>query len=170
MALAEQLSAGKTTACEKVRAFYDYVGDELVYSFNGRDWGAQAALGEMGADCTEYSDLLIALSRAMGIPARYREGVLYIEYASAAAAQRTRLDRGLPAWFRLDAAGPHPGSHIADACDDYFASLPADHILVTNGRNPSTLRGASYFSHLYWPGNSTDIRIEDFGWEITAVE
>jgi hypothetical protein len=76
-ALARRLSAGKNTTCEQVRAFYDYIGDNLLYSYNGASWGAQAALGEMGADCTEYASLLIALSRAAGIPARYLEGLYH---------------------------------------------------------------------------------------------
>ena len=71
VALASELSRGKKTVCQQVRAFYDYIGNELVYSYNGDSWGAQAALGPMGADCTEYTSLLVALSRAQGIPARY---------------------------------------------------------------------------------------------------
>ena len=30
----EELSKGNKTTCEQVRAFYDYAGDELFYSFN----------------------------------------------------------------------------------------------------------------------------------------
>src|SRR5688572_9249054 len=60
VALASELSRGKKTICQQVRAFYDYIGDELVYTYNGKSWGAQAALGAMGADCTEYTSLLAA--------------------------------------------------------------------------------------------------------------
>jgi len=76
VSLAEELSTPNQTVCEQVKAFYDYIGNNLVYSYNGEDWGAQAALGKMGADCTEYSSLLIAMSRAIGVPARYVEGLL----------------------------------------------------------------------------------------------
>ena len=79
VALAGKLSQGKGTVCQQVRAFYDYIGNTLVYTYNGANWGAQAALGPMGADCTEYTDLLVALSRARGIPARYFEGLLYLD-------------------------------------------------------------------------------------------
>jgi hypothetical protein len=113
--LAQQLSRGKQTACEQVRAFYDYIGNHLVYSYNGANWGAQAALGEMGADCTE----------TLG---------------------RSSITR-----------------------DDHFAHLTPDHIIVTVGRNPSTLRGASYWTHLYWPGTSTEIRIQDFEWFFATI-
>ncbi len=79
VALARELSQGKSTVCQQVRAFYDYIGNNLVYTSNGQNWGAQAALGPMGSDCTEYSSLLVALSRSQGIPARYFEGLLYLD-------------------------------------------------------------------------------------------
>jgi hypothetical protein len=51
--------------------------------------------------------------------------------------------------------------------DKYFAANNTDHIIVTRGRNPSALRGGNYYTHIYWPGLSTEIKIEYFGWEIT---
>ena len=51
----------------------------------------------------------------------------------------------------------------------YFAHYTADHIIVTIGTNPSVLRGSHYWTHLYWPGDST--RIHAIGeWEIELVE
>ena len=167
--LSQELSEGQDTVCEQVRAFYDYVGSNLVYSYNGADWGAQAALGEMGADCTEYASLMMALSRAAGIPARYLEGV----WAGGETGQddaRTEhawLEVYLPGvgWTPMD---PTLGRSSIGR-EEYFAHLPPDHIIVTVGRNPSTLRGASYFTHLYWPGKSTEIRVEGFEWVVTPA-
>lgn len=166
-ALAASLSRGKTSVCEQARAFYDYVADNLVYTFNGRDWGAQAALGEMGADCSEYASLTIALARAAGIPARYLEGILYLDPATADLARREHawLEVYLPqtGWAPLD---PTLGRSLG-LREKYFAANIPDHILVTRGRNPSALRGASYYTHIYWPGPSAEIKIEQFGWQIT---
>ncbi len=167
--LARQLSQGKHSACEKIEAIYNYIGNHLVYSYNGASWGAQAALGEMGADCTEYSSLMIALSRAMGIPAQYFEGVLYLSKVTEGLARTEHawLQVYLPGmgWAPMDPTmGRSPQNRR-----DYFARIPPDHIIVTRGRNPSTLRGASYFTHLYWPGNSTQIQVEDFGWVVTPA-
>jgi hypothetical protein len=53
--------------------------------------------------------------------------------------------------------------------DQYFAHHTVEHIIVTVGRNPSTLRGSSYWSHLYWPGDSTKISIEDAEWIIDPI-
>ncbi len=165
--LSSQLAQGRATACAKLRAFYDYIGSHLVYTFNGRDWGAQAALGPMGADCTEYSDLLIALSRAAGIPARYVEG-LYFGPEENARTEHAWVEVYLPGvgWTPVD---PTLGRSSVSS-DAYFARIPANHILITRGRNPSPLRGGSYFSHLYWPGNSTTIRVEDYRWAIEPVQ
>lgn len=169
LGLAQTLSKGMENACEQVRAFYDYVGDELIYTYNRNNWGAQAALGTMGADCTEYSSLMIALSRASGIPARYYEGILYLEGHPEGIAQTEHawLDVYLPGvgWAAMD---PTLGRPLSNR-DQYFAHHTPDHIIVTVGRNPSTLRGSSYWSHLYWPGDSTTIRVENAEWAITPI-
>ena len=106
VALAGKLSQGQGTVCQQVRAFYDYIGNNLVYTYNGANWGAQAALGPMGSDCTEYTDLLVALSRARGIPARYFEGLLYLDNNTATLA---RMEHAWPdvymptaGWVALD--------------------------------------------------------------------
>ncbi len=170
--LAKRLSEGKETACDQVRAFYDYIGDELLYTYNGASWGAQAALGEMGSDCTEYSSLLIALSRASGIPARYLEGLNHNgdgggDSDAPAQQEHAWVEVYLPGsgWTPLD---PTLGRSSLTR-DKHFAHATTNHIIVTKGRNPSTLRDGSYFTHLYWPGQSAEIRVTDFGWDITAA-
>jgi transglutaminase-like putative cysteine protease len=123
----------------------------------------------MGSDCTEYSDLLIALSRSAGIPARYLEGV-YLSPSDQEQLARTEhawVEVYLPGlgWTPMD---PTLG-RAALLRPDYFAKMPANHIIVTSGRNPSTLRGASYWNHIYWPGPSTKITTEDFGWKFSPL-
>jgi transglutaminase-like putative cysteine protease len=167
VSLAETLSSSNQTVCEQVKTFYDYIGDNLVYGYNGEDWGAQATMGKMGADCTEYSSLLIALSRASGIPARYVEGLLYLDKSNAIEARQEHawVEVFFPGngWIPID---PTLGRSTLTR-EKHFARYTPNHIVVTNGRNPSTLRGASYWSHLYWPGDSTVIRIQDAKWTIT---
>lgn len=164
--LAHRLARPGATACDNVRAFYDFAGDNLTYSPNDRSWGAQAALGPMGADCTEYSSLLIALSRADHIPARYFEGIRYLgsDAESDARVQHAWADVFLPGtgWVAMDPTlGRSPLRR-----DDYFAHYTPDRIIVTMGRNPSTLRGSSYWTHLYWPGNSTTITVKSAPWKV----
>jgi transglutaminase-like putative cysteine protease len=170
VSLADELSRGKTTICEQARAFYDYLGEELVYTYNGKNWGAQAALGTMGADCTEYASLLVALSRAQGIPARYFEGLLLLnqETQEKARLEHAWTDLYMPGvgWAAVD---PTLGRALGDR-DTYFAHYAPEHIIVTLGPNPSTLRGGSYWTHIYWPGNSTQIRVQAAEWQIDLVE
>ena len=155
--LANDLSKGMSTACEQVRAFYEYIGDTLTYTYNGANWGAEAALGPMGADCTEYSDLFVALSRAKGIPARYFEGLFYLRNSSdtRARTEHAWTDVYMPSlgWVPID---PTLGRIPADR-DTYFAHYTPDHIIVTMGVSPSVLRGGSYWTTLYWPGDKTNI-------------
>ena len=169
VALASRLSQGNGTVCQRVRAFYDYIGNTLVYTYNGANWGAQAALGPMGADCTEYSDLLVALSRSQGIPARYFEGLLYLDQGTEPLAKLEHAwpDVYLPGagWVAMDPTlGRLPANHST-----YFAHYTPDHIIVTLGVNPSVLRGSSYWTHLYWPGDSTHIRATG-DWKIDSLD
>ena len=168
--LAAELSRDKDTVCDQIRAFYNYAGDELVYTYNGRNWGAQATLGEMGADCTEYSSLLVALSRAQQIPARYFEGLLYLDTETQT---KARIEHAWPdvympgvGWVAMD---PTLGRALGDR-DRYFGHYTPEHIIVTMGVNPSTLRGGSYWTHIYWPGNRAEIRVYNGGWEIKLLE
>ena len=169
MSLVGELSQGKDTACQQVRTFYDYIGDKLIYTSNGENWGAQATLGLMGSDCTEYTSLLVALSRAQKIPARYFEGLLYLDNFTDAIAKIEHAwpDVYLPTvgWTALD---PTLGRIRANR-DTYFAHYTADHIIVTMGVNPSVLRGNSYWTHIYWPGNSTTIRVEG-EWKVEPAD
>jgi transglutaminase-like putative cysteine protease len=170
IALAKQLSQGKTDACQQVRAFYDYIGDALVYTYNGENWGAQAALGPMGADCTEYASLLAALSRAQMIPARYIEGLLVLgdDTKNLARQEHAWVDVYLPGvgWTSMDPTlGRSPLTR-----ETYFAHHTPEHIILTLGPAPSTLRGSSYWTHIYWPGNSTQIQVQAGGWDIKPAE
>jgi transglutaminase-like putative cysteine protease len=168
VALASELSRGKSTVCQQVRAFYEYIGNTLVYTYNGQNWGAQAALGPMGADCTEYTALLVALSRAQHIPARYFEGLLVLDKGTDALAKTEHAwpDVYMPSvgWVPLD---PTLGRPLVNR-DMYFAHYAPDHIIVTTGVNPSVLRGGSYWTHLYWPGPNTSIQVAG-DWKIERV-
>ena len=63
------------TEIDIVKNIYDYVLNNMEYSILGRrDWGAVKALEFGKGDCTEYSDLFVALCRARDIPARVASG------------------------------------------------------------------------------------------------
>lgn len=63
------------TEVDVVKSIYDYVINKLDYTIHGReDWGAVKALQQKKGDCSEYSDLFVALCRAKKIPARVATG------------------------------------------------------------------------------------------------
>lgn len=75
MAEAQKLSEGKTKIYDLIYANYRFVIDTLEYDTNKVNennirMGAVKALAGSPAVCMEYSDLLIALLRAQGVPAR----------------------------------------------------------------------------------------------------
>ncbi len=63
------------TQIEVVKKIFNYVADNMEYTKHERnDWGAVKALTLKKGDCTEYSDLFVALCRAKNIPARFAAG------------------------------------------------------------------------------------------------
>ncbi|MCL2658736.1 MAG: transglutaminase domain-containing protein [Betaproteobacteria bacterium] len=56
---------------QTARAIYDWVAQHIRYAgYLPDDLGALHALLQREGDCTEYADLVVALARAVGIPAR----------------------------------------------------------------------------------------------------
>lgn len=78
-----QTAAKRLTAkneLETVKKTYDFVLKHMKYRFlQGPDKGAVYALKNKGDDCSEYSDLFVALCRANNIPARVVSGFILKE-------------------------------------------------------------------------------------------
>jgi len=74
-ALATKITSGKTSAYDKAVAIFNWVRDNISYSFYyNTKRGAVGTLNAKSGNCVDTTHLLIALSRAAGIPARYRHG------------------------------------------------------------------------------------------------
>ncbi|MGP8024151.1 MAG: pseudomurein-binding repeat-containing protein [Methanobacterium sp.] len=75
IALSASITKGLTTPYAKAVAIFDWVRDNITYSFYyGTKYGAVGTLSSGTANCVDHSDLVVALARAAGIPARYQEG------------------------------------------------------------------------------------------------
>lgn len=73
--LAASITKGKTTTYAKAQAIFNWVRNNLTYSFYyDTKKGALGALSSRSANCVDTSHLLISLTRASGIPARYQHG------------------------------------------------------------------------------------------------
>ena len=79
--LAKSITNGKNSTYDKAVAIFNWVRDNLGYSFyyNTR-YGAAGTLAKMTGNCCDTAHLLIALERAAGIPARYVHG--YCRFSS----------------------------------------------------------------------------------------
>jgi len=170
VALAEELAEGRATACDKVRAFYNYVGDKVSYTgYDPADRGALLTLESLTGDCTDFADLLIALSRAAGIPARLIGGVTCCTYGGCAEGdiKHDWLEVYLPGtgWVPMD---PAWGRFPTDR-ETYFAGMTPDHIVVTLGQNRATLEGYRYYYFEYWwEAESTEVLGQE-EWRIVRV-
>jgi transglutaminase-like putative cysteine protease len=165
------LVKGKTTVCEKARAIYDFVADTMTYSgYNPLDVGALKALTEKKGDCTEYTDLFIALSRAAGLPARYIDGITCCTNGNyqAADTKHNWAEIYLPevGWVTVD---PTWGRFQTER-DRYFARHPVSHIVVGYGRNSSMLAGFHFYYFRYWrEDEATKVKSEE-EWSITKTK
>ncbi|WP_407414516.1 transglutaminase family protein [Methanobrevibacter sp.] len=73
--LANRLTAGLTNSYDKAVAIYNYVRDEISYSFYyDTHYGAAGTLNAGTGNCVDQSHLSVALYRAAGLPARYVHG------------------------------------------------------------------------------------------------
>lgn len=80
-ALAAKIVAGKTTTLAKATAIFNWVRDNLSYSFYyNTKYGAVGALNAKTGNCVDTSHFIVALERAAGIPARY--GHVYARFTS----------------------------------------------------------------------------------------
>lgn len=72
IALAKSITMGSTNTNSKATALFNWVRDNIDYSFyyNSKN-GALGTLTAKTANCCDTANLLVALSRAAGIPARY---------------------------------------------------------------------------------------------------
>lgn len=170
-ALASNLAEGKTTTCEKVRSFYDYVGSNLRYAgYIPEDLGALAALETKEGDCTDFADLLMALTRADGVPARFLEGVTCCttgEHYNPGDIKHDWLEVYLPGvgWAPMD---PTWGRSSASR-DDYFAAMSPDHIVVTRGRNLSKLGNYHYMYYQWWWDAAAASMTADENWSVVRT-
>ncbi len=74
-ALAAKITSGKTTTYSKAAAIFNWVRDNIGYSFYyNTKKGAVGTLNAKTGNCVDTAHLVIALSRAAGLPARYVHG------------------------------------------------------------------------------------------------
>ena len=70
--LANKLTSGKTSTWDKATAIFNYVRDNIAYSYySNSQKGAAKTLSSGTGNCCDQANLVVALCRAAGIPARF---------------------------------------------------------------------------------------------------
>lgn len=122
---ARRVTAGDNTLCGKAGSIYWHVLSSFTYQFQGPMMGAFRALGSCSGDCNEYTDSILALARAVGIPARKGNGYVYFGTDD--------LDSHAFSEVYL----PGAGWSIADATMCCYRIRPPIYVYAYTGENPT---------------------------------
>lgn len=78
IAMAKSITSGATSSYDKALRIFKWVRDNLEYSYYyNTQKGAVKTLSSKSGNCCDHSHLIVALSRAAGLPARYVHGYCY---------------------------------------------------------------------------------------------
>jgi transglutaminase-like putative cysteine protease len=136
--LAGKAAAGKTDDVERAKALYDHVISRMRYDKSGAGWGrgdAMYACDVRTGNCTDFHAYFIALSRSIGIPARFAIG------ATIPADKNKGKILGYHCWAEFLANGRWIPVDISEAwknpklADYYFGHNPANRFELTKGRD-----------------------------------
>ena len=136
--LAEQATAGKKGDVGRAKALYDHVLGRMRYDKSGTGWGRGDAIYACDAktgNCSDFHAYFIALSRSVGIPARFAIG------ATIPADKNEGAIAGYHCWAEFFADGRWVPVDISEAwknpqlADYYFGHHPANRFELTKGRD-----------------------------------
>ena len=136
--LAQKAAAGKTDDLERAKALYDHVISRMRYDKSGTGWGRGDALYACDArtgNCTDFHAYFIALTRSIGIPARFAIG------ATIPSDKNEGTIDGYHCWAEFLADGRWFPVDISEAwknpklADYYFGHNPANRFELTKGRD-----------------------------------
>ena len=136
--LAQKATAGKNDDLERAKALYDHVMGRMHYDKSGTGWGrgdAMYACDARTGNCSDFHAYFIALSRSVGIPARFAIG------ATIPADKNEGTIDGYHCWAEFFADGRWVPVDISEAwknpklADYYFGHNPANRFELTKGRD-----------------------------------
>ena len=136
--IAKEVIAGKLGSLARARALYDHTIDRMRYMKYGDGWGkgdAVYACDIRTGNCTDFHSYFIALSRAVGIPARFAIG------ASIPSERDEGGIDGYHCWAEFYSNGKWWPTDISegDKCSVlstyYFGHHPANRVEFSHGRD-----------------------------------
>lgn len=139
---------GKTEV-DVVKSIYGYVVDNLDYTLHGKeDWGAVKALKQGKGDCSEYSDLFVAICRAKNIPARVASG--YTERFDGVTSKHHWAEVYLKkyGWAPFEPSwGDVENTMFRNKA---FGQMKPVYIYLSHIRNDKVLRNNQFYYYKYW--------------------
>lgn len=137
------------TEIDIVKNIYDYVLDTMEYTALSRtELGAVKAAQSGKGDCTEYSDLFVALCRAKGIPARVASGYTVGFGSTSTRHNWVEVYLGEFGWVPFDpTAGDVENVMLRGMA---FSNLRPVYIYVSHIRNDPVLRNYGFGAYRYW--------------------
>jgi transglutaminase-like putative cysteine protease len=136
--IARQVIEGKNTDLVRARAFYDHVIDRMRYMKYGDGWGkgdAVYACDARSGNCTDFHSYFIALTRSVGIPARFAIG------AGIPSERNEGGIDGYHCWAEFYADGKwwpvdiSEGDKYSSLSTYYFGHHPANRFELSHGRD-----------------------------------
>ena len=135
---AAELTAGQTNFYLKAMGIFDFVKDYLTYQEQLEEHGAIWAYDHRSGDCTEFTNLFIALCRAAGIPTKFVSGYGYkpgdenLERMGHAFALIYLPNVG---WTPVDLTWPLHQGQFGELSNDHLVQLTSDgKNMVKDGR------------------------------------
>lgn len=130
-----------TDSLKTVKYIYNYLEQNIEYSgFNSGEVGALTTLKTKKGDCTEYSDLFVALCRSIGYKARIIEGYM-TEFDNTPLHSWNEVYIHKYGWIRIDST---PGNAISSS------KLKNIYVQLSSVRNDSILSNHHHWSYRYW--------------------
>jgi hypothetical protein len=127
-----RLTAGEPNLYYKARKIFDFVNGYLTYEEQVEEHSAVWAYDHRRGDCTEFTNLFIALCRAAGIPAKFVSGYGYrpetedLELMAHAFALIYLPNVG---WVPVDLTWSRPKGEFCELSKDHLVQL------ISDGRN-----------------------------------
>jgi len=140
---ARELAPKKAAGLKLLRELFEGTLFELEnHGFIKAERGANRALKMGGGDCTEFSDVLVALCRGRGLPARHIRGILARPFSAEDTPKHSWVEVHLKeeGWVRLDPFF----SKLETAT---FERLSNDYVQVSCDRNEEV---ENFWRYWYW--------------------
>lgn len=148
-AIANQLNT--SDQIETIKKIYNYVLNNFSYStYNPGDVGALKALQVKKGDCTEYSDIMVALCRANNIPAREIYGFT-IDWNNTPKHNWVEVYTSKYGWIPFDPT-------LGDGKKNTFSKLQNIYVYMSDIRKDQNLYNFFYSSYNYW---GAPIKLDD---------